>query len=74
MRIFILQSNTKGVGTMDIKKLLISFVTAFALTLVVSAIVNYIWEGAINWETSFRLATILGIVLSWMDASESRGN
>jgi hypothetical protein len=58
---------------MDIKKLLISFVTAFALTLVVSAIVTYIWEGAIIWETSFRLAAILGIVLSWMGAPKSRG-
>lgn len=58
---------------MDIKKLLIRFVTALALTLVVSAIVTYIWKGAINWENAFRLTIILGIVLSWMDAPKSRG-
>jgi len=54
---------------MNIKKLLISFVTIFAVTLVVAAIVTYLWnltvhgQSAVDWETSFRLAIILGIAL-----------
>ena len=55
---------------MNIKKLLISFVTIFAVTLVVAAIVTFLYSlivhgaGTIDWETSFRLAIILGIALS----------
>ena len=54
---------------MNIKKLLIGFVTTFAVTLVVAAIVTYLWnliahgQSAVDWETSFRLAIILGIAL-----------
>ena len=54
---------------MNIKKLLISFVIIFAVTLVVDAIVTYLWnltmhgQSAVDWETSFRLAIILGIAL-----------
>jgi hypothetical protein len=53
---------------MDIKKLLINFITTFALTLVVTAIVTFLYSlivhgaGIVDWETSFRLAIILGIV------------
>ena len=54
---------------MKIKGLLIGFVTTFAVTLVVAAIVTYLWnlgmhgQSAVDWETSFRLAIILGIIL-----------
>ena len=54
---------------MNIKKLLIGFVTTFALILVVAAIVTYLYNliahgtGTIDWETSFRLAVILGLAL-----------
>jgi len=54
---------------MNIKKLLIGFVTTFTLTLVVAAIVTYLWnliargQSAGDWETSFTLAIILGIAL-----------
>ncbi len=54
---------------MKIKNLLIGFVTIFAVTLLVAAIVTYLWNlgfhgtAAIDWETSFRLAIILGIAL-----------
>ena len=58
---------------MDIKKLLISFVTAFALTIVVSAIVTYIWDGAINWEkcVSFGDHSRYSLI---MDVLNCRGN
>jgi len=55
---------------MNIKKILINFVAVFALTLVVSAIVTFLWNlirhgvGTTDWETAFRLAIIIGIVLT----------
>jgi len=54
---------------MKIKGFLIGFVTTFVVTLVVAAIVTYLWnlgvhgQSAVDWETSFRLAIILGIIL-----------
>jgi len=63
---------------MNIKKLLISFVTIFTVTLVVAAIVTFLYSliihsaGTIDWETSFRLAIILGIVVPVIRAIRSR--
>ena len=63
---------------MNIKKLLISFVTIFAVTLVVAAIVTFLYSliihgaGTIDWETSFPLAIILGIALPIVRAMRSR--
>jgi len=57
---------------MKIKELLINFVIMFTVTLVVTAIVTYLWNlivhgaGSFDWETSFRLAIILGIVFPSM--------
>ncbi len=54
---------------MNIQKLLAGFVTAFIVTLVVSAIVTYLWSlifhgvAVIDWETSFLFAMMLGIIL-----------
>ena len=54
---------------MKIKKFLIHFVITFALTLVFAAIVTYLWnlivhgQSAVDWETSFRWAIILAIIL-----------
>ena len=63
---------------MSIKKLLIDFVITFAVTFVVAAIVTFLYSliiheaGAVDWETSFRLGIILGVVLSWTKARESK--
>jgi hypothetical protein len=63
---------------MNIRKFLVSFTTMFAITFVVSAIVSFLWNlivhgtSTVEWETSFRLAIILGIVLSWMIAREDK--
>ena len=54
---------------MDTKSLVISFATTFAVALVVGVIVTFLWNlifhgmAAVDWETSLRLAVILGIVL-----------
>jgi len=56
---------------MNIKPWLIDFVRSFLLVLVVALVITYLWNfvfrasGAVDWETSFQLAIILGIVLTW---------
>jgi len=58
---------------MNIKRLLVHFVSVFAVTLIVSVILtslqNRIVHGAgtIDWETSVRFAILFGIILSWME-------
>ena len=64
---------------MKIKSFLIGFVTTFAVTLVVAAIVTYLrnliahGQSAVDWETSFRFAIILGIALPVARAMTSKG-
>ena len=59
---------------MTIKKLVVDFVTVFAVTLIVCVFVtlllNLIVYGTdtINWETSFRSASLFAIVFSWIGA------
>jgi hypothetical protein len=63
---------------MNIKKLLVDFVTVFAVSLIVSIIVTLLWNlivhgaGTIDWETSFRFAILLGIILPWMETRRSK--
>ncbi len=63
---------------MKIKKFLIQFAIYFSLVFVVAAIVTYLWnlgmhgQSAIDWETSFRLAIILGIILAVERARKSK--
>ena len=54
------------------KKYITDFVLTFAVTLVVSAVVTYVYSliahgaGHVDWETAIRFAIILGIVLTWL--------
>jgi hypothetical protein len=63
---------------MNIKTLLVDFVTIFAVSLVVTGIVtlfgNLIVHGAttIDWETSFRFAIVFGIIFSWIETRRSK--
>jgi len=63
---------------MDVKALFLDFVSSFLLVLVVTVVVTYLWNlifegaGVVEWETSFRLAIVLGIVLSWIKARERK--
>jgi len=65
---------------MNIKKLLVDFVTVFAVTLIVSVIVTLLWNlivhgaGTVDWETSFRFAVLFGIILPWIETRRSRRN
>ena len=61
---------------MNIKKLVVEFVTVFAVALVTTAIVTFLWniighgESTIDWGTSFRFAIIFGIILTWVKSRE----
>jgi hypothetical protein len=63
---------------MNIKRLLVDFVTVFAVTLIASVIVTLLWNlivhgaSTIDWETSFRFAILFGIVLSWIETRRSK--
>ncbi len=61
---------------MNIKKLVVEFVTVLAVVLVIAAILTFLWNiighgaSTIDWETSFRLAIIFGIILTWVKSRE----
>lgn len=61
---------------MNMKEGLIDFVSTFLIVLVVASLVTCLWNlsfhdsGTVDWETSFRLAIIFGIVLPWVKARE----
>jgi hypothetical protein len=61
---------------MNITKLVVEFVTVFAVALVTTAIVTFLWNiighgaSVVDWETSFRLAIIFGIILTWVKSRE----
>ena len=61
---------------MNIKKLVVEFVTVFAVVLVTVALVTFLWnlighgESTIDWETSLRFAIIFGIILTWVKSRE----
>jgi hypothetical protein len=63
---------------MNVKKLLVGFVTVFAVTLTVSAIVtllgNFIVHGTstVDWEASVGFAILFGIILSWIGTRRSK--
>jgi hypothetical protein len=63
---------------MNFKKLVVEFVTIYAVVLVTTALVTFLWnlighgESAVDWETSFRFATIFGIILTWVKSRETK--
>jgi hypothetical protein len=63
---------------MNIKILVVEFVTVFVVALVITAIVTFLWNiighgaSTIDWETSFRFAIIFGIILTWVKSRETK--
>jgi hypothetical protein len=63
---------------MNIKRLVVLAVTAFSATAIVCAVVTLLWNltahGAaiVDWETSFRFAIVLGIILPLMETQRSK--
>ena len=63
---------------MNIKKLVVEFGIVFAVALVTTAIVTFLWNiighgaSAVDWETSFRFAVVFGIILTWAKSRETK--
>ena len=63
---------------MNIKNLLVDFVTVFAVSLIISVVVTLLWNlivhraSTIDWETSFRFAILFGIILPWIETRRSK--
>jgi H+/Cl- antiporter ClcA len=61
---------------MKIKRLVIAFVSVFAIALVTVALVTFLWnligngESTVDWETSFSFAIMFGIILTWTKSRE----
>jgi len=57
---------------MNIKRIVVDSLAAFTVTLLTCAVVTLMWSlshhrpGIIDWETSFRFAIVLGIILPWI--------
>ena len=62
---------------MNIKKLVVEFSAVFPVTLVTVTLVTFLWnlighgESVVDWETSFRFATIFGVILTWIKSRET---
>jgi hypothetical protein len=63
---------------MNMKRYAIEFVVMFFIVLVVNLIVTYLYglivhgSGVLDWETAFRFAVTLGLVLPWIHAREKK--
>jgi hypothetical protein len=63
---------------MNLKKIVIEFITIFSISLVVSIGVTFLWNlvihGAamIDWETSFRFAILFGIIFPIINSRKNK--
>ncbi len=57
---------------MNIKRLVLEFVTVFTIALATAALVTFLWntivhaKSTVNWETAFLFAILFGIVQTWV--------
>jgi hypothetical protein len=65
---------------MKLEKLNITFITIFVVSLVITALVTFLWNltgqgtTTVDWETSIRFALILGIILIWIKSRDTLKN
>ena len=61
---------------MSTRDLVVEFVTVFAIALVAGSLVTFLWnfighgESIVDWKTSFSLAILIGILLTWKKSRE----
>lgn len=59
--------------TMNLKRIVIDFLTIFVVVLIVTAIVTFLYSliihgsGEVDWGTAFQFGIIFGIVLTWIN-------
>lgn len=64
---------------MNFKKTIIGFSKVFAISLLVTVGVTFLWNlvfhgvSKVDWETSFRFAILLGIILPIANAGKNQG-
>jgi hypothetical protein len=64
---------------MDFKKTIAEFVRVFAISLLVTLGVTFLWNlvfhgvAKVDWETSFRFAILFGIILPIAYSRKNRG-
>lgn len=63
---------------MNVKRLLVDALAVFSVSLVVSIIVTLLWNlivhhaSTVDWEASFRIAILFGIIVPWMETRRSK--
>ncbi len=63
---------------MSLRRWVVNVVIVFSVTLVTSMVVSVLWDlivhrtTAIDWETSFRFAIVLGIIVPWIQARRGK--
>ncbi|HET6990719.1 MAG TPA: hypothetical protein VFJ43_05310, partial [Bacteroidia bacterium] len=63
-----------GVKYMNFKKIISEFIIVFIISLLVTLVVSFLWNlvfhgiGRVDWETSFRFAIVLGIIIPIIDS------
>jgi hypothetical protein len=64
---------------MDFKKTIFAFIRTFAISLLVTIGVTFLWNlvfhrtTKVDWETSFRFAILLGIILPIANSRKKAG-
>lgn len=64
---------------MDFKKNIIGFIRVFAISLLVTVGVTFLWNivfdgvAKVDWKTSFRFAILLGIILPIANSRKNTG-
>ena len=64
---------------MDLKKTIIGFIRVLAISLLVTIGVTFLWNlvfhgtTKVDWETSFRFAILLGIILPIANSRKNKG-
>jgi flagellar basal body-associated protein FliL len=65
---------------MNFKKALTTLLIMFSVTLVVSAVVTYLWSfgfhetAKVDWESTFQLAIIVSVSMAVIDARLNKSN
>lgn len=65
---------------MRIQRLLVESASSFAIALVVTALVSWLWSSlshrasTIDWETSFRFAIVFAILTPWIGTRLGRAH
>jgi hypothetical protein len=64
---------------MDFKRTIVGFIRVFAISLLVTLGITFLWNlifhgtAKVDWETSFRFAILLGVILPIANSRKNKG-